>query len=69
MIHIFECLSGRVVYITLNSRQLETKKGGTDCVRLKSETEIELATPLDGDFKFTFDRVLGPKVGAKEVKL
>jgi len=40
--------------------QLESRRGGSNCVELVSDTELQVAGE-DGEFQFTFDRVLGPQ--------
>ena len=39
---------------------IETKRGGRECVQIPSDTEVHV-TEDDSTFKYTFDRVFGPK--------
>jgi hypothetical protein len=51
----------RVVVRIRPQNQIELKRGGLECVKLLSDTEVEVGCD-DGDFRYTFDRILGPKV-------
>jgi len=52
-------MSVRVVARVRPSNHNETKRGCGDCVRLLSETEVQVSGD-DGECRFTFDSVLGP---------
>ena len=50
----------KVVARVRPQNDIETKRGGRECVQIPSDTEVHV-TEDDSTFKYTFDRVFGPK--------
>ncbi len=40
---------------------MEIKRGGSECVKLLSDTELEISSEDGESFKYTYDAVLGPE--------
>ena len=55
----------RVVARVRPQNSIESRRGGKICVSVQSATELGLRSD-EGDFKFTFDAVLGPESSQQE---